>query len=38
MAASSIMLLLKRWLNSIDEEVFAIIFWATEGKLLKKMK
>ena len=36
MAASSIMSLLKRWLNSSDEEVFAIIFRASDGKLLKK--
>ena len=38
MAASSIMLLLKRWPNSSDEEIFAIIFWARDGKLLKKNK
>ena len=36
MAASSVMSLLKRWLNSSDKEVFAIIFWASDGKLLKK--
>ena len=36
MAASSIMSLLKRSLNFSDEEVFAIIFWASNGKLLKK--
>ena len=36
MAASGIMSLLKRWLNSSDEEVFAIILWASDGKLLKK--
>ena len=37
-AAFSIMSLLKHWLNSSDEEVFAIIFWARDGKLLKKIK
>ena len=36
MAASSITSLLKRRLNSSDEEVLAIIFWASDGKLLKK--
>ena len=35
MAASSIMSLLKRWLNSSDKEVFAIILWASD-ELLKK--
>ena len=38
MVASSIMWLLKRWLNSSDGEVFAIIFWASDGKLLKNIK
>ena len=36
MAASSIMSLSKRWRNSSDEEVSAIIFRASDRKLLDK--